>query len=194
MPMKTKWTLTRFVKTGRSSFQTWLPDVFIFPLSSPAWLRIDQDQPHLFIAQQRLLIGPPPRDDFKTAFPPLWTELTRMFFPVSRDLLCLRVVSPKLTLARLISAWRFTPGPPAANTATHSWLIWILLSAGGTAACWGRNVAWHLWKRSWGSKGWVPTKANKYICILRYITAAAFDLGLFMQERAPSVWGQIIAC
>lgn len=39
---------------------------------------------------------------------------------------------------------------------TCSWLIRLLLSAGGTAACWGRNVAWHLWKRSWGNKGWVP--------------------------------------
>ncbi len=163
-------------------------------LSSPAGLRIDQDQPHLFIAQQRLLIGPPTRDDFKTAFPPLWTELTRMFSPSLVIYVVFVLFSPKLTPSRLISAWRFTPGPPAANTATRSWLIWILLSAGGTAACWGRNVAWRLWKRSWGSKGWVPTKANKYICIRRYKAATAFDLSLFMQERAPSAQGRIIAC
>lgn len=79
----------------------------------------------------------------------------------------------------------------SAHMHTHSWLIMIPLSAGGTAACWGRNVAWHLWKRSWGSKGWVPSK-GRHTQIHLHPTSS--DLSLFMQEGAPSVQGQIIAC
>lgn len=57
----------------------------------PGWtlLPIDQAQPHLFIAQQRLLIRPPLRENIKSAFPPLQTHPD--VFPVSHVLLGLRV-------------------------------------------------------------------------------------------------------
>lgn len=86
----------------------------------------------------------------------------RMFF-LSHVLLFVCVApqsSPRLVWSML--------GSPCPLTQRHTaGLIWILLSAGGTAACWGRSVAWHLWKRSWGSKGWVPTEANTQIHLHR---------------------------
>lgn len=58
---------------------------------------------------------------------------------------------------------------------TNSWLMLIFLSAGGTVACWGRNAAWLLWKRSWGSKGWVSAEEQHQ--------TLASDLSLLMQKQ-----------
>lgn len=83
----------------------------------------------------------------------------QMFF----QLLCLYFVFVLLPEARPRLVWSLLGSSRPSRlllTVTHSWLIWILLFAGGTAACWGRNAAWHLWKRSWGSKGWVTSETQ----------------------------------
>lgn len=109
------------------------PDKVHLSLIFSGWtlLLIEQDQPHLFIAQQRLLIKLPPRETFKTAFPPLWPV-----FPVCLVYLVF-VLLPK-------AHFNLFDLCLAVHVLAASWLIWILLSAGGTAACWGRNVVWHL--------------------------------------------------
>lgn len=83
----------------------------------------------------------------------------RMFFCLSYFTLC---HSPEHSPSpHLICARGFTPGCwPLTPPTDTVWLIWILLSAGGTAACWERSAAWHLWKRSWGSKGWVASETQ----------------------------------
>lgn len=38
---------------------------------------------------------------------------------------------------------------------------------GGTVACWERSAAWHLWRMSWGNKGWVLLQPVLRVCRLR---------------------------
>lgn len=115
--VKTKQILTGFVKTGQSSFQSDSLMCLSF-LHLPQLLLIDQHQPHLFIAQQRLSIRPPPRDDFKISFFFLHCgpNSPGYFSCLSCSTQCL-CCSQELTSARLISAWQLR-GPAATNTHT----------------------------------------------------------------------------
>ncbi|KAK5599203.1 hypothetical protein CRENBAI_024590 [Crenichthys baileyi] len=75
-------------------------------LMSPSWtlLLIDQDQTHVFIAQRRLLIWPPPQEHFKTIFLCAAGPRAPGSLPVSHVFTLPLCCSPKPTSACLISA------------------------------------------------------------------------------------------
>lgn len=81
--VKRLWSLTVLICAIGNTDKVRLSWVF----TSWTLLLIDQDQPHFFIAQQRLLIKLPPRDNFKTAFPPLWPFLPSLMFYTAFGLL-----------------------------------------------------------------------------------------------------------
>lgn len=113
-----------------------------------SFIFLGQYQPHLFSAQ----------------------KIIDLSFTFSSTVACLPVLGlsslmfahPGLFERLILSCGRFTP--------TRSCSVWILLSAGGTAACWERNAAWHHWKRSWENRGWVVQ-----------CTSTAFDLSVQLQ-------------
>ena len=93
--------------------------------------------------------------------------------------LCVAPWSPAQLVWSLLGGSR--PGP----SLSHSWLMWILLSAGGTAACWGRSAAWHLWKRSWGNKGWDPEQRQTNTSATTVSQSSlSFLFCLFLQQHA----------
>lgn len=130
---------------------TGYPDMVYLSLVFTSWtlLLTDQDQPHYCTAE--IIDQASTKGQLQNS-----SSSTVALFPVSYVLLGL-CVAPQSPF-RLIWSLLRTSCP------SHSWLTWILLSTGGTAACWGRNVAWHLWKRSWESKGW-ETNTHPWLVI-----------------------------